>query len=210
MNYNIKEIVRYMGGKIESIDAKFKDQIDSCWNNFTSKVIPRHEYLTIDIEVINDTVLLKTLSIKIKSKHLSKHLEECDKVIILLSTLGVTATNIIRRSSITSSTEELIYNSIANYYLEDYNDYIQGELSKKYGCTTSRFGTGYGDLDLSYQEKLLALFPNKIGVSINSSYIFNPKKTTLSIIGVGKKYKDTDNGCVKCNLNDSCIFRKEN
>jgi hypothetical protein len=210
MNYNLNEIVRYMGGNAKSIDSKYKDHIESCWEKFTSKVIAKHEYLTANISVKNNTVILKDLDIIIESQHLSRHLKNCDKIVILLSSLGVMASNIIRKSSIISSTEELIYNAIANYFLEEYNDIIQTQLNEIHGCTTNRFGTGYGDLDLSYNEIFLRLLPNKIGVSINSSYIFNPKKTTLSIIGVGKKYIDHQSGCIKCNLKDSCIFRKEN
>lgn len=209
MNIDLSEIIRYMGGKLENTDNLLLEKIEESIKIFKEKVIPKSEYIIVDIGISKDTVKIHNTDILLKSSDLTYHLASCSKAIILLTTLGVSSENLLRKSRMISSLDELIFNSISNHVLDLYNDSLCEKFERIYNTITTAYGAGYGDLSLSYQGDILSLLSNKLMVGINANNILSPKKTTLSIIGINPK-NTTAKNCSNCSMSSTCNYRKEN
>jgi len=91
-----------------------------------------------------------------------------------------------------------------NHYIEERSLQEEFELSRY-------FEPGSGDWDIQEQQKIFQILkPEKIGVTLNSSYMMQPAKSLSWIRGMGHNlihsYRD-EFSCQYCLL-ENCLFRK--
>ena len=123
----------------------------------------------------------------IPSRNLRRNLEGCEKAYVFAATIGHDVDRILRNAAVTSTARHFITDAVASAAVEALCDYIQESVPE---TTKARFAPGYGDFDLSFQEKLLEYVNGeKIGISLSSSSLMNPMKTVTAIMGI----KNEDN-----------------
>ena len=88
--------------------------------------------------------------------------------------------------------------------------FIAGEASSRGYHASSPVNPGMPGLPLTEQWNLLELAnANKIGVSLTSSGIMVPRKSTSMVIGIGPRMKTWTQAevCAHCNLRETCPYR---
>ncbi|MDR3215077.1 MAG: hypothetical protein LBT75_02220 [Bacilli bacterium] len=203
---DLNEIKRYL--KIENdIDEMTLLNINKAIKLIELIVKPKYVIKKYAIELSDNQVIFKDTNLIIKSKDLVRHLNKCDEIIILVTTLGLQVDQEIKRLELTNMSMAYILNAVAIEYLEKYLDYIQKEVIKENKYQTNRYSIGYGDTSLTYQQDLLSLTKafQLIGVHALASNMMIPKKSVSALIGLSnEEVNDNTNRCTYCHLRNEC------
>ncbi|MEG1981132.1 MAG: vitamin B12 dependent-methionine synthase activation domain-containing protein [Clostridia bacterium] len=174
---------------------------------------PRFLYSYFDISKTSDGISLQNTPVILKGSSISNHLEGCDRVAIFCVTLSNAIDTSISKAKF-DVLKQLILDTFASCFVEQYCEYIEDLIINENTATfhTKRFGIGYGDLSLTYQNDILTLLnaQKKIGVLATNSGILTPRKSVTAIIGFSKNKTNTEyNSCDSCLLRGDCTaFRK--
>ena len=127
---------------------------------------------------------------RVKSKGLSKNLEECDEIVLFAATVGREMDLLISRYRLFSPSKSVCLQAIGAERVESLCDAFCLELRKSEGKkgrkTCPRFSPGYGDLPLSLQTEIFnALELQKtLGIFLNESLLMVPSKSVTAIVGI--------------------------
>ena len=153
---------------------------------------------------------------KIEGKSIVKHLEGCEKVICMATTVGFEIereiTKKFERGEYLSS---VLLDAAATSAVEQAADAMEKHFAAtfaKQGFKLRwRFSPGYGDWDLTAQEELFKIAgAEQIGMKLSSAMMLEPRKSVTAIIGLYKgqvaRNKELKT-CAACNKID-CPARK--
>ena len=121
---------------------------------------------------------------------LSRHLQNCPKVILFAATVGLTIDRIIQRHFVTEPAIAVWLNAIGSERVEALCRLFCTELKADYAAEglvpIERFSPGYGDLPLAFQKDIFTLLdcPRKIGVTLNQSLLMSPEKSVSALVGL--------------------------
>lgn len=109
--------------------------------------------------------------------------------------------------------EGYIIDVIGSEMVEAAIDKMQDELEQvllhKGLHITNRYSPGYCGWNVSEQQKLFSLLPEKFcGVSLTASSLMQPVKSVSGIIGIGPEAERKGYACRVCEI-DNCIYRKK-
>ena len=154
---------------------------------------------------------------KIEGKSIVKHLEGCEKVICMATTVGFEIereiTKKFERGEYLSS---VLLDAAATSAVEQAADAMEKHFAAtfaKQGFKLRwRFSPGYGDWNLTEQEKLFKICgAEQIGMSLSSAMMLEPRKSVTAIIGLEKisaqKNPPHKKDCAACEKLD-CPMRK--
>lgn len=104
-----------------------------------------------------------------------------------------------------------IYDVFGSITVESAMDIIQKKLLEKMSGAglniTNRFSPGYCGWDVSEQQKLFSLLPDKFcGIELTDSSLMKPIKSVRGIIGTGALVKLSQYACTMCDMSD-CLYR---
>ena len=121
----------------------------------------------------------------VKSESLRKNLEGCKKAFVFAATAGGEIDRTMKRLSLSSEAESMVYSCIASSGVECWCDYINERLGEKYSLKP-RFSPGYGGVSLEIQKNIFDFLDvrRKIGVSLTDSLMMVPVKSVTAIIGI--------------------------
>lgn len=124
------------------------------------------------------------------SARLSATLAGCPHAFLFVATLGAGVDALLRRLAVTSQSDQLIADAIANAMIESYCDGCESRLAAEVPGERlrMRFSPGFGDLALDTQRPLLSLLesPKTVGVSLTDALLMTPLKSVSAIIGAGR------------------------
>ncbi|MDR1781852.1 MAG: hypothetical protein LBR40_02510 [Bacilli bacterium] len=206
LELDLKEVQRYLNYQGE-LDSNTKANIDKGLVILEDIIRPKYLARRFDISNDNNKVIIKDTSIIIESKSLSKHLIDCDEIIILVATLGLALDQEIKKLEINDIGLAYVINALATEYIEKYLDYLQLEILPNDKYHSSRYSIGYGDVDLKYQNDILSLLNSAklIGVNLLDSNLMVPSKSITAIIGLSsKKIANNLSKCHLCLPNGKC------
>lgn len=166
---------------------------------------PKYIKDIFDITIKDNKLIFDKTNLVFESKDIIKYLKDCDKVIVLVASLGLLLDKEIKKLEINDLNMAYIVNGVAVEYIEKYLDYVQANELKEYNIKTSRYSIGYGDLSLSYQSKLLNILNayKRLGVSVLETNLMVPSKSVSAIIGVSELELDKNSVILKkC---DNCL-----
>lgn len=180
--------------------------VAECEELLLSVAEPRVVYREFNIEEIE---------LLVEGEDLLRHLEGCDKCVLMALTLGPAVDKLIRRFEITDMAKAVALDACASSLVEDLCDDLSGRLEAEYGgyalATTSRFSPGYGDLPLSFQKVFQTLLDmhRAIGLSHSKEYLLTPRKSVTAVIGVYEQSRPPKKGraCEICKNFEKCAFR---
>lgn len=136
--------------------------------------------------------LIKIGSIQFESKYLARNLAGCSKVILIASTIGPLADNLIRRFTKLDAAKAAIMQAAGAMFIESYLDSFNAQLEKEaeeQGYKLhSRFSPGYGDVSLEIQRHFFSILPctQRIGLTLTDSLVMAPEKSVTAFIGMEK------------------------
>ena len=212
---DMDETYRYMGfarsvvlGKDGGIPQDIQELVSSCVQQMHSTLKAQSVYtclpLEIDfpVETTGETTdsageqksaglpLIKIGSIQFESKYLARNLAGCSKVILIASTIGPVADNLIRRFTKLDAAKAAIMQAAGAMFIESYLDSFNAQLEKEaeeQGFKLhSRFSPGYGDVSLEIQRHFFSILPctQRIGLTLTNSLVMAPEKSVTAFIGM--------------------------
>ncbi len=195
--------LRFMGFRGEAPDS-FKIILEECEAALCEEATPRSVYVVKDKEEVSDILI---------GNDIASHLSDSCKVAVFAATLGSRVDALISRYQSIDVTKALVTDAEASAAIETYCDEMMKEISSRTRSSlTSRFSPGYGDYPLGIQKELLGLIDaeRKIGLTSGESFMLAPSKSVTAIIGLsdGDTVREADT-CGKCEMKDTCAFRKE-
>lgn len=186
-----KIVYRYLGYKGNEPDEQVIYIIELCKQELILKSNPKYVYKVFDIETIEEGISVIGTELVLIGNSIKRHLEDCDKAILLCATLGNEVDKYIKLCEIQDMSKALVADAVASVAIDAYCDDIEQEIKKIYEdrLFTFRFGLGYGDLPLELEPIFLNIIDagKKTGVSASDSYILNPRKSVACVIGLRGK-----------------------
>lgn len=167
---------------------EFSPIIEECLNEVKNKLTYKVCYLTFPITKIGDTLDLG-FSIT-SSKKLIAHLDGCNEIILLASTIGIEIDILIKKYNHLSPLKALVFEAIGTERIEstlnEFCLYIQNELKPFSKGLKPRFSPGYGDLPITLQKDIFNALncPKHLGLTLNDSMLMSPSKSVTAIVGV--------------------------
>lgn len=213
MDINRNEILRYLGYGRNDADEAVNAVIDECIEELLKTVSPKSITRSYDLKLGQDD-LIDCTCFCVKSRNLSKNLQDCSGVILFAATLGAEADMLIRRYNKLLMSKAVVMQAAAAAMIEEYcntvNEKLREEYYKRQLYLRPRFSPGYGDFPLACQMDICsALELNKrIGITLTDSCIMMPSKSVTAVIGISQKpYLCNINGCEVCEKLD-CMYRR--
>ena len=141
-----------------------------------------------------------------------KHLDGCKKVICMAVTVGaVIEREINKKFERGEYLSSVLLDAAATAAVEQAADAMEKNFAAKFSKDGYkmrwRFSPGYGDWNLTAQEKLFKISgAEQIGMSLSSAMMLEPRKSVTAIIGLAKNSSHKKN-CSSCDKFD-CPMRK--
>jgi len=214
MDNTKSEILRYLGHKNQQVPDELHAMIDECLAQMQDAIMPRETHLELGLVSNSSGISLVGTEIVLCGRDIAKHLQGCEKAIVMAATLGVSADRLIAKWKHTDLTRCLILDACATQLIEQYCDKIEQETrdkAKNLGLmATRRFSPGYGDFPLDIQPQILNLLhaETRIGLTCTYSHILLPRKSVTAVIGLGKNLPAAHGGCISCDMRTVCNYRK--
>ncbi len=146
-----------------------------------------------------------------------KHLDGCEKVICMAATVGAAIEQeITKKFERGEYLASVLLDAAATAAVEQAADLMEKNFAAKFSKEGYkmrwRFSPGYGDWNLTAQEKLFKISgAEQIGMSLSSALMLEPRKSVTAIIGLEKisaqKNSSHKKNCATCDKLD-CPMRK--
>ena len=204
-----------------STDSRLAEQMDEAERLLKEAARPKAVYRPVEISTIikdggpddSDKESAEgSLSIK-------KHLEGCNKAVLMAVTLGVGVDQLLRKTQVTDMALAVILDTGASVLIEQLADDFQEEIVKKPDAsdqndtfTTPRFSPGYGDWPITEQARIVRLLDGQrqIGLNVTKDSLMIPRKSITAVIGIADHpVKGCLATCDECVLRDKCLLKKE-
>lgn len=209
---NRDEALRYMGymGALEEEKIAFMDE---CEEMVLETAIPRYTYRVLDFAETEDGILFPEPNLLLKGNSIKKHLRGCELAVCFAATISDTIDRKMRMLQITDMAKAVAFNSLSSVAVEQVCDKLEEILKGEYPdyYQTFRFGIGYGDLDIAYQNDFIKMLnaSKLIGINVGATHMMTPVKSVTAVIGLSKeKITNTNRGCATCSMNKNCTYRK--
>lgn len=154
--------------------------------------------------------------VAIEGKSIIKHLDGCEKVICMAVTVGFDIEReITKKFERGEYLASVLLDAAATTAVEQAADAMEKHFAAMFAKDGFklrwRFSPGYGDWNLTAQEKLFTIAgAEQIGMSLSSAMMLEPRKSVTAIIGLYKGLGTRDKGlahCAACDKHD-CLLRK--
>lgn len=215
LNYNIEEVLRYLGYKNATPDPQTLQEIKECGKMLESVLSPKSHYQVFDIEK-GEEITIKNTALKLCGNSAKNLLADCDKCILMIVTIGGGTDELIRKLQITDMSKAVMTDFCASSLVEDLANVFEGQIKSKIlkegEYFTDRFSPGYGDMPLEIQKTFCDVLEagKTVGVFLSSGGMMIPKKTITAVIGIANKpQKMKIKGCKYCDFRDNCKYKKE-
>lgn len=211
---DINEIRRYLGMSKTVNDPVTYRMIQECTEKLQFVIQPAHLYAYYPLTIKDDTFQFASLSFS--SKSLLRNMEGCTEICVMACTLGIGVDRLIRKTELTSISEAAIMqataSAMAEAYCEHVNNMIKEETAQRNLYCRPRFSPGYGDLPLYLQKDIFSLLnlTKNLGITLSESLLMIPVKSITALIGISDTCRSfTQNQCINCNMQNTCIYRRK-
>ncbi|WP_432630462.1 vitamin B12 dependent-methionine synthase activation domain-containing protein [Brotaphodocola sp.] len=212
MEWNEREILRYLGHRGQEIPENVEELIKECERELEQMASPRamwKEYpLSIQDHVL-DMGFLQT-----RSKSLERNLRDCERVILFAATLGSKVDVLLHRYNMIQMSKAVVMQAASVAMLETFCDEKNQELKNSYEAKgwylRPRFSPGYGDFPLECQREIAPALEmgKRIGINLTDTLLMMPSKSVTAVIGASRLPRNcTVQGCEVCAKRD-CAYRR--
>lgn len=209
-----REALRYLACKNEeNISLPAAQRLDECEKRLLEVISPRFIYRYFPLEWENGRPVIKGCSMRLEGNDIADQLENCSGIIIMAATVGMGADGLIRRLQIEDMAKAVIADAFAGAAVEQVCSGAEEIIRDEYPDSffTWRYSPGYGDFPLEIQKTFLDVLdaPKRLGLCAENSMLLTPVKSVTAVIGVSDKpLEKKKRGCITCNLNSSCQYRR--
>ena len=124
------EAARYMGVKGEP-DSAVAELLDRAEKQVRETLRPKYVYLETDITITDEGVLLGAMTEPLTGEDIKRHLQGCNKAVLLAATLSQGADKLIRQAAVTDMAYSLALDCICSAAVEQVCDRAEEEIFAK-------------------------------------------------------------------------------
>ena len=199
--------LRYMGAAGWEPDAASAALLDRAEERLLQTATPRAVW----------RILPRTaVSLENRGRDLARHLQSCDRILLMAATLGSEVDTLLRRMELTDIALAATADAMASVLLEQVCDALEEELRAQLRAEglylTGRFAPGYGDCPLVLNEEI-SLAVDSVrgcGLAVTAEHLLVPRKSTTALLGIADHpVTGAMAGCGTCHLRETCAFRKK-
>lgn len=210
---NRAEALRYLGMGDKTPDGRTQQLLEECEAQLLQASSPASVTRCFPILRLEGAVGFEGCALLLRGEDIKKHLEGCEKAVLLCATVGAGVDRLIRRAQVEDMAKAVVLDSLASVAVEQVCDKLEEQIAKEFPDyhKTWRFSPGYGDLPIGIQGGLLSVLdaPRKAGVCLSPGGMLVPIKSVTAVIGLSQnKIERKKRSCSECNLRDTCAFRK--
>ena len=212
MEWNEREILRYLGHRGQEIPENVEELIKECERELEQMASPRAMWKEYPLS-IHDHVLDMGF-LQTKSKSLERNLRDCERVILFAATLGSRVDVLLHRYNMIQMSKAVVMQAASVAMLETFCDEKNQELKCSYEAKgwylRPRFSPGYGDFPLECQREIAPALEmgKRIGVNLTDTLLMMPSKSVTAVIGASRLPRNcTVQGCEVCAKRD-CAYRR--
>ena len=193
--------------------ARIASLINEYIENAHQLIEPLYSYVIRDIEGVRRSCVFVEGSIVFESEVIARLLEQCQKVVVFLATIGNRLEKMVLRLAEDGLVlDASVLDAIGSGAVEKVAEFVQdriGEVARADGLSTSRrFSPGYCDWTIRQQKMVFrAMNGDSAGVRLTKEYLMLPRKSISGIIGIGPCGVEDYNPCRTCNKRD-CLGRR--
>lgn len=212
MEWNEREILRYLGHRGQEIPDNVKELIHACERELEQAAAPKavwREYPFSMREHLLDMTCLQT-----ESRSLERNLRDCERVILFAATLGSQVDVLLQRYGKIQMSKAVVLQASSVAMLETFCDRENEKLKKAYleqgWYLRPRFSPGYGDFPLECQRQIIPALElgKRIGVTLTDSLLMAPSKSVTAVIGASRLPGNCSvQGCEACGKKD-CVYHR--
>lgn len=199
--------LRYMGAAGWEPDAASAALLDRAEERLLQTATPRAVWRILPRAAI---------SLENRGRDLARHLQSCDRILLMAATLGSEVDTLLRRMELTDIALAATADAMASVLLEQVCDALEEELRAQLRAEglylTGRFAPGYGDCPLELNEEI-SLAVDSVrgcGLAVTAEHLLVPRKSTTALLGVADHpVTGAMAGCGTCHLRETCAFRKK-
>ena len=212
MEWNEREILRYLGHRGQEIPENVEELIKECERELEQMASPRAMWKEYPLS-IHDHVLDMGF-LQTKSKSLERNLRDCERVILFAATLGSRVDVLLHRYNMIQMSKAVVMQAASVAMLETFCDEKNQELKSSYEAKgwylRPRFSPGYGDFPLECQREIAPALEmgKRIGINLTDTLLMMPSKSVTAVIGASRLPRNcTVKGCEVCAKRD-CAYRR--
>jgi len=200
-------------GTERKLPARIESLINEYLENARHLVEPSYSCVIRDVKLVHGKRVVIEGSIVFQSEVIARLLEQCQKVAVLLMTIGSHLEEMVcRLTNDGLMLQATVLDAIGSVATEKLADFVQskvGKVASAQGLYTSRrFSPGYCDWDVSQQKMVFrAVNGDSIGVRLTEGCQMLPRKAISGIIGIGPREVESYNPCLTCDKYD-CVGRR--
>lgn len=212
MEWNEREILRYLGHRGQEIPENVEELIKDCERELEQAATPRAMWKEYPLSIrdhILDMGFLQT-----RSKSLERNLKDCERVILFAATLGSQVDVLLHRYNMIQMSKAVVMQASSVAMLETFCDEKNQELKDSYEADgwylRPRFSPGYGDFPLECQREIAPALEmgKRIGINLTDTLLMMPSKSVTAVIGASRLPRNcTVQGCEVCAKRD-CAYRR--
>ena len=212
MEWNEREILRYLGHRGQEIPENVEELIKECERELEQAATPRAMWKEYPLSIhdhILDMGFLQT-----KSRSLERNLKDCERVILFAATLGSQVDVLLHRYNMIQMSKAVVMQASSVAMLETFCDEKNQELKDSYEAEgwylRPRFSPGYGDFPLECQREIAPALEmgKRIGINLTDTLLMMPSKSVTAVIGASRLPRNcTVQGCEVCAKRD-CAYRR--
>lgn len=179
-----KMACRFMGCGKEPLSEALEELYEECLELYMQTADLKAVYRKTSVSFGGDNEVIFDFG-SVKSESLRKNLEGCKSAYIFAATVGAQVDRTMKRLSLISEADAMVYSCIASSGVECWCDFINEKLSEN-RTLKPRFSPGYGGVSLEIQRNIFDFLDvqRKIGVSLTDSLMMVPVKSVTAIIGI--------------------------
>lgn len=212
MEWNEREILRYLGHRGQEIPENVEELIKECERELEQMASPRAMWKEYPLSIHDH--LLDMGFLQTKSKSLERNLRDCERVILFAATLGSRVDVLLHRYNMIQMSKAVVMQAASVAMLETFCDEKNQELKSSYEAKgwylRPRFSPGYGDFPLECQREIAPALEmgKRIGVNLTDTLLMMPSKSVTAVIGASRLPRNcTVQGCEVCAKRD-CAYRR--
>lgn len=199
--------LRYMGAAGWEPDAASAALLDRAEERLLQTATPRAVWRILPRAAV---------SLENRGRDLARHLQSCDRILLMAATLGSEVDTLLRRMELTDIALAATADAMASVLLEQVCDALEEELRAQLRAEglylTGRFAPGYGDCPLELNEEI-SLAVDSVrgcGLAVTAEHLLVPRKSTTALLGIADHpVTGAMAGCGTCHLRETCAFRKK-
>ena len=210
---NDKLAVRLGGQKKKSLPKSILRKVQIVKPKLNRLIKPSLHYRIVKPSAVDNAAVQLIETVKFTSAKLAKTLEDAEKIVCFVGTIGTAVENDISRLlGKQKLADAYILDAMASVAVENmidrFQDLMENRFSAEDRTVTLRFSPGYCDWPVTQQKKLFNIFdPKKLDVELLDSCLMKPRKSVSGVFGITHQESVLYNPCRECPTR-SCDSRR--